>query len=50
MPQTMNFPFKHLAAATLVLASLSSFASSAYANINAQQSAMIVKSFNDVSG
>ena len=45
----MNFPFKRLAVATLVLSSLSSFAMSANANITAQQSATIVKTFSDTS-
>lgn len=45
----MNFPLKRLAAATLVLASLSSFATSACANITAQQSDAILKIFNDAS-
>ncbi|MFL7964449.1 dipeptidase [Pseudomonas kielensis] len=45
----MNFPFKRLAVATLVLSSLSSFAMSANANITAQQSAAIVKTFSDTS-
>ncbi|ALI09989.1 MULTISPECIES: dipeptidase [Pseudomonas] len=45
----MNFPFKRLAVATLVLSSLSSFAMSANANITAQQSATLVKTFSDTS-
>lgn len=45
----MNFPFKRLAVATLVLSSLSLFATSANANITAQQSAAIVKTFSDTS-
>ncbi|MFK3971471.1 dipeptidase [Pseudomonas sp. NPDC087358] len=45
----MNLPFKHLAAATLVLASFSSFSSCAWANISAQQSEVILKTFNDAS-
>ncbi|WP_434604764.1 dipeptidase [Pseudomonas sp. Z4-7] len=45
----MNFPFKRLAIATLVLSSLSSFSMSAYANISAQQSATLVKNFTDSS-
>lgn len=49
MPATMNFPFKRLAVATLVLSSLSSFAMSANANITAQQSATLVKTFSDTS-
>lgn len=43
----MNFPLKHLAAATLVLASFSSFAASASTNLTAQQSATILKTFSD---
>lgn len=43
----MNFPLKHLAAATLVLASFAPFATSAYANITEQQSDAILKTFND---
>lgn len=49
MPATMNFPFKRLAVATLILSSLSSFAMSANANITAQQSATLVKTFSDTS-
>ncbi|SFW12564.1 dipeptidase [Pseudomonas sp. NFACC04-2] len=45
----MNFPFKRLAVATLMLSSLSSFAMSANANITAQQSATFVKTFSDTS-
>lgn len=45
----MNFPFKRLAVATLILSSLSSFAMSANANITAQQSATLVKTFSDTS-
>ncbi|MEX0164844.1 dipeptidase [Pseudomonas brassicacearum] len=45
----MDFPFKRLAVATLILSSLSSFAMSASANITAQQSAAIVKTFSDTS-
>lgn len=45
----MNFPLKHLAAATLVLASFSSFAASASINLTAQQSATILKTFSDAS-
>lgn len=41
----MNFPFKRLAIATLILSSLSSFAMSASANITAQQGSTIVKTF-----
>ena len=43
----MDFSLKHLAAATLMLASLSAFTSSAQANITAQQSAAILKTFSD---
>lgn len=43
----MNCSLKHLAAATLILASLSSFATPAYANITQQQSAEILKTFGD---
>jgi predicted dipeptidase len=45
----MDFSFKHLAATTLVLASLSSFTTAAQANITAQQSQEILKTFTDVS-
>ncbi|MET3458847.1 dipeptidase [Pseudomonas kilonensis] len=45
----MNCPFKRLAVATLILSSLSSFAMSANANITAQQSTAIVKTFADTS-
>ncbi|MGF6488486.1 dipeptidase [Pseudomonas frederiksbergensis] len=45
----MDFSLKHLAATTLMLASLSSFATSAHANITAQQSATILKTFSDTS-
>lgn len=44
----MDFSFKHLAATTLVLASLSSFTTAAQANITAQQSQEILKTFTDV--
>lgn len=43
----MDFSLKHLAAATLMLASLSAFTSSAQANITPQQSAAILKTFSD---
>ncbi|MCL9658651.1 dipeptidase [Pseudomonas protegens] len=43
----MDFSLKHLAAATLMLASLSAFSSFAQANITPQQSAAILKSFGD---
>ena len=45
----MNFPFKRLAVATLVLSSLSSFTMSANANITAQQGSAIVNTFADAS-
>ncbi|NBF04094.1 dipeptidase [Pseudomonas sp. Fl5BN2] len=45
----MDFSLKQLAAATLVLASLSSFTSTAQANITPQQSAAILKTFSDAS-
>jgi predicted dipeptidase len=45
----MNFPFKRLAIATLVLSALSSFPISASANITAQQSAEFAKTFGDTS-
>ncbi|MFJ7141107.1 dipeptidase [Pseudomonas protegens] len=45
----MDFSLKHLAAATLMLASLSAFSSAAQANITPQQSAAILKSFGDAS-
>jgi predicted dipeptidase len=45
----MNFPFKHLAVSTLIVASLSSFTLTAHANINPQQSAAILKTFSDAS-
>lgn len=43
----MDFSLKRLAAASLVLASLSAIALPAQANITAQQSAAILKTFND---
>lgn len=43
----MDFSLKHLAAATLMLVSLSAFSSFAQANITPQQSAAILKSFSD---
>ena len=43
----MNCSLKHLAAATLILASFSSFATPAYAHITPQQSAAILKTFGD---
>ncbi|MHC8396258.1 dipeptidase [Pseudomonas sp. LB3P93] len=45
----MNFTLKHLAASTLILASLSSFTLTAQANITPQQSAAILKTFSDAS-
>lgn len=45
----MDFSLKHLAATTLMLASLSSFTTSAHANITPQQSATILKTFSDTS-
>ncbi|WMN15421.1 dipeptidase [Pseudomonas piscis] len=45
----MDFSLKHLATATLMLASLSAFANVAQANITPQQSAAILKNFNDAS-
>jgi predicted dipeptidase len=45
----MDFSLKHLAATTLMFASLSSFTSAAHANITPQQSAIILKTFSDAS-
>ncbi|KAA0945702.1 dipeptidase [Pseudomonas sp. ANT_H14] len=45
----MDFSLKHLAATTLILASLSSFTTVAQANISPQQSATILKTFSDTS-
>ncbi|MDB5993204.1 MAG: dipeptidase, partial [Pseudomonas sp.] len=45
----MDFSLKHLAAATLMLASLSSFTTAAQANITPEQSATILKTLNDAS-
>ena len=45
----MDFSLKHLAATTLMLASLSSFTTVAQANITPQQSAIILKTFSDAS-
>ena len=45
----MDFSLKHLAATTLMLTSLSSFTTSAHANITPQQSATILKTFSDTS-
>lgn len=45
----MNFSFKHLAASTLMVASLSSLTLTAHANITPQQNAAILKTFSDTS-
>ncbi|QHD00925.1 dipeptidase [Pseudomonas sp. S04] len=45
----MDFSLKHLAATTLMLASLASFTTPAHANITPQQSAAILKTFNNSS-
>ncbi|MHC8410153.1 dipeptidase [Pseudomonas sp. Hz4] len=45
----MDFSLKHLAASTLILASFSSVTLPAQANITPQQSAIILKTFNDAS-
>ncbi|PWK44894.1 dipeptidase [Pseudomonas sp. OV226] len=45
----MDFSLKHLAATTLMIASLSSFTPSAFANITTQQSAAILKTFSESS-
>ncbi|VVN05305.1 Succinyl-diaminopimelate desuccinylase [Pseudomonas fluorescens] len=45
----MDFSLKHLAATTLLVASLSTFTTAAHANITPQQSATILKTFNDAS-
>ena len=45
----MDFSLKHLAATTLMLASLSSFTTAVHANITPQQSAIILKTFSDAS-
>ncbi|MGU9856780.1 dipeptidase [Pseudomonas sp. LF245] len=45
----MPFPLKQLAAATLFAASLSAIATPAFANISAEQSTAILKSFNETS-
>lgn len=49
MPPAMDFSLKHLAATTLMLASLSSFTTAAHANITPEQSATILKTFSDAS-
>ena len=43
----MDFSLKQLAAATLVMASLTAFSSTAYATLTPQQSAVILKTFNN---
>lgn len=43
----MDFSLKHLAATTLIVASLSTFTTAAHANITPQQSATILKTFSD---
>jgi len=45
----MDFSLKHLVATTLMFASLSSFTTAAHANLSAEQSATILKTFNDAS-
>ncbi|SDU87155.1 dipeptidase [Pseudomonas mucidolens] len=45
----MDFSLKHLAAATLMVAGLSSFATPTFANITPQQSASILKTFDEAS-
>lgn len=45
----MDFSLKHLAATTLMLASLASFTTAAHATITPQQSTAILKTFNDTS-
>ena len=45
----MDFSLKHLAATSLMLASLSSFTTAAHANNTPQQSAIILKTFSDAS-
>ena len=45
----MKFPLKPLAMATLVIAGFSSFTTPAWANLSAQQSEVILKTFNDAS-
>jgi len=45
----MDFSFKHLAVSTLMLSSLASITTPALANITAQQSAAIVKTFSESS-
>ncbi|MBO0493490.1 dipeptidase [Pseudomonas sp. Marseille-Q1929] len=45
----MPFPLKQLAAATLFAASLTAIATPAFANISAEQSTAILKSFNETS-
>ena len=43
----MHFPLKHLAAATLMMASLAAFSTAAHATITPQQSATILKTFSE---
>ncbi|MFL1391306.1 dipeptidase [Pseudomonas tritici] len=45
----MHFPLKHLAAATLVAASLSAICAPAFANITPAQSTVILKNFSETS-
>ncbi|MCP2072152.1 UNVERIFIED_ORG: putative dipeptidase [Pseudomonas lini] len=45
----MDFSLKHLAVTTLILSSLASITTPAFANISAQQSAAIVKTFTETS-
>lgn len=45
----MHFPLKQLAAASLLAASLSAIVTPAFANISAEQSTAILKSFNETS-
>ena len=45
----MDFSLKHLAVTTLLLSSLASITTPAFANISAQQGAAIVKTFSDTS-
>jgi predicted dipeptidase len=49
MPTAMNFSLKRLAATSLILASFSAFTLPAQANITPQQSAAILKSFDEAS-
>lgn len=45
----MDFSLKHLAVTTLLLSSLASITTPAFANISAQQGAAIVKTFSNTS-